>query len=290
MSMFALGTIDPLLVATFSGFDRPGFVSRVRLLGDGTTGPHEVIQGSGIPFRTATITGTLVETLDLAALRGYDLSKEEVGFTDSNGNATTVRVIDLTTDDFKDYWTFTATLIDAGGAIETAGVGQVRAGLDTTLAADPALGATNLKVASVTTVTAGDFIRVGAAAVTATVANSEVLRVLTVGTTGSGGTGLDIGSDTGGGTTIDFASADEVKTVTGTLLSSPASASSVTIKVDSVTGLGPGDAIRLGYLDHYETRTLTDIGTAGAGGTGITFAVPLARDHSLGEWVVEVET
>jgi hypothetical protein len=173
-------------------------------------------------------------------------------------------------------------------ATSSTSVGQVRAGLDTTLAADPALGATNVKVASVTTVAQFDFVRIGAAGVTPTEANSEVLRVLTVGTTGGGGTGLDIENSAGGGALLDHANAAEVKTVTGTLLAAPAVAGATNVKVDAVTGLAPLDFVRVGYVGHYETRQLTAVGTALAGGTGLTFAIPLTRDHGLDEWVIEV--
>lgn len=173
-------------------------------------------------------------------------------------------------------------------ATSSESVGSPVAGLDTTLAADPALGATNLKVTSVTTVNAGDFVRVAAAGVAATEANSEILRVLTVGTTGGAGTGIDVENSAGGGCLLDHANAEEVKTVTGTILAAPAAAGAVNVKVDAVTGLSAGDLVRFGYTGHYETRELTAVGTAGAGGTGITFAVPLTRDHSLDEWAVKV--
>lgn len=171
-------------------------------------------------------------------------------------------------------------------ATSSASVGQPVAGLATTLAADPGLGDTNIKVASVTTVNVGDFLRVGPAAPTEL--NSEIVRVLTVGTTGGAGTGLDVENDAGGGLLIDHANAEEVKTVTATILSTPAVSGATNVKVDSVTGLAIGDFVRIGYAGHYETRALTAVGTAGAGGTGITFAIPLTRDHSLDEWVVEV--
>lgn len=167
-------------------------------------------------------------------------------------------------------------------------VGQVVAGLDTTLAADPALGATNLKVASVTTVTAGQFVRVGAAGVAATEADSEVLRVITVGTIGGGGTGLDVENSAGGGALLDHANAAEVKTITGTILAAPAAAGATNVKVDSVSGLAIGDFVRIGYVGHYETRVLTAVGTALAAGTGLTFAIPLTRDHAADEWCIEV--
>ncbi len=173
-------------------------------------------------------------------------------------------------------------------ATSSESVGVPAAGLDTTLAADPALGATNLKVTSVTTVAAGDLIRVGAAGVAATELNSEVLKVLTVGTAGGAGTGLDVENSAGGGCLLDHANAEEVKTVTGSYLSASAAAGATTVKVDSVTGLAIGDFVRFGYVGHYETRAITAVGTAGPAGTGVTFATPLTRDHAVGEWAVKV--
>lgn len=172
-------------------------------------------------------------------------------------------------------------------ATSSQSVGQVRAGLSTTLAADPALGATTISLTSVTTVALNDFIRIGAAGVAATEANSEVVKVTTVGTAGGGNTVVE--NSAGGGLLIDHASGAEAKTVTGTILAAPAAAGAVNIKVDSVTGLTTNDWVRIGYVDHYETRQLTFVGTTGPAGTGISFAVPLTRDHALDEWVIEVE-
>jgi hypothetical protein len=112
VSLFSLGTIDPLLVDSYDGFAKPTFVQRVRLLSSGGDGPHEVIQSSGIPFPTAVIAGTLTESADCAALRDYDLSKELVTFTDGAGATYSVRVLELSIRDETDYWTFGATLID----------------------------------------------------------------------------------------------------------------------------------------------------------------------------------
>ena len=173
-------------------------------------------------------------------------------------------------------------------ATSSESVGQVRAGLDTTLGADPALGATLVRLASVTTVATNDFVRIGAAGVAATETNSEVVRVTTVGTAGATDTVVE--NSAGGGCLIDHASGAEVKTVTGTLLAAPAAAGATNVKVDSVTGLIAGDFIRVGYVGHYESREITVVGTAGAGGTGLTFAIPLTMDHAADEWVIEVTT
>ena len=169
----------------------------------------------------------------------------------------------------------------------TASVGKPLAGqLDTTLAADPALAATNLKVTAITDADADDFIRVGPAVPTE--ANSEVVRIVTVGTSGSGGTGLTIVNDQGGGMRIDHASAEEVKGVFGTTLAADVAAGATTVKLTSVTGLITGSIVRFGDFGEYETRTLLTVGTAGADGTGVTFLEPLSRDHDAGDWAVEV--
>lgn len=162
-------------------------------------------------------------------------------------------------------------------------VGQLRAGLATTLGADPALGATLIRLASITTAATGDFLRIGT---TLTEAACEIVRIATLGTAGA--TDTLIQNSAGGGLLIDHANGEAVVTVTGSLLSAPAAAGDTNVKVDSVTGLTAGDFVRFGYVDHYETRVLTAVGTAGAAGTGITFAIPLTRDHALGEWAVEV--
>jgi hypothetical protein len=179
-------------------------------------------------------------------------------------------------------------VIPGATATSSQSVGSPVAGLDTTLAADPALGAVILKVTSVTTVTVGQFVRVATPSVPATVANSEVLRVLTVGTLGAAGTGLGVENDAGGGCLLDHGATDEIKTVTGSILAAPAIAGAVNIKVDAVGTLVAGEFFRLGYAGHYETRALTAVGTAGPAGTGLTFAIPLTRDHALDEWVVQV--
>lgn len=172
-------------------------------------------------------------------------------------------------------------------ATSSASVGVPVAGLATTLAADPALGAATISMTSVTTVGIGGFIQVGTAPLTE--ANSEVVKVTTVGTAGGGNTIVE--NSAGGGLLIDHGNGEEIKTVIGTILAAPAVAGATNIKVDAVTGsslLVVGDIIRIGYVGHYESRTLTAVGTIGPSGTGLTFAIPLTRDHGLDEWVIRV--
>ena len=129
---------------------------------------------------------------------------------------------------------------------------------------------------------------VAATGVAATEANSEILRVISVGTTGSGGTGLGVQNSAGGGCLIDHGNGADLNTVTGTVLAAPAVAGDTNIKVDAVTGLAENDYVRIGYVGHYETRQLTAVGTTGPAGTGLTFSIPLSRDHAVDEWVIEV--
>ena len=287
LSIGSIASTD-IMDDTFSGFDYPNNAFVVPLLGDGTSTYNVVLQQSALTVRQAAVSCVL-DTADSLTLRGYYESREVVTFTDGEGDATDVRLLDFTRAlRFGGYWSCTFTVMESDTAAIGPGVGVPVAGLDTTLAADPAVGAVILKVASVTTVTVGQFVRVGAAGIAATDANSEIVRVLTVGTTGSGGTGLGIESDTGGGMVLDRANADEVKTITGTLLAAPAALAAVNVKVDSVTGLATNTVLRFGYLGHYETRTATVVGTAGVAGTGIDFAVPLKHDHGLDAWVVVV--
>lgn len=286
----SLGTVAGTSIGddSFSGFDYPNNAQLVAVLGDGSSTYNAVLQESAATVRQAQLRCTL-ETADMLTVRGYFESREAVEFVDWDGTATDVRVLDFTrAPKYAGTWDVTLALIEADVAAAGPGVGVPVAGLATTLAAEPAIGDTNLKVASVTTVTPGQFVRVGAAGVAATEANSEIVRVLTVGTTGAGGTGIDIESDTGGGMVLDRASADEVKTVTGTLLAGPAGIGATNVKLASVAGLTAGTVVRFGYLGHYEPRVLLTVGTAGVAGTGVSFITPLRYAHSLYEWAVVV--
>jgi hypothetical protein len=171
---------------------------------------------------------------------------------------------------------------------ECIGVPATGTVLSTTLAADPALGATTLDLTAVTNLTLLDFVRIGPAS-GLTELNSEVVQVTTVGT--GGGTNTVVQNSAGGGCLIDHGNGEQVKTVFGTILAAPAVAGDTNIKVDAVSLLStiaPTDIIRIGYVGHYETRVVTAVGTAGPAGTGVSFAIPLTRDHSLDEWVIVV--
>lgn len=114
--MFSLGTIDPLLVEDFDGFDYPQSATRTPLLSDGTSTRNELIQSSGLLLLTAHLTGTLAAE-DIATLRGYYATMDPVTFTDANGNARDVRVFECAVSDFTDWGTFAITLVESDVAV-----------------------------------------------------------------------------------------------------------------------------------------------------------------------------
>lgn len=173
-------------------------------------------------------------------------------------------------------------------ATSSASLGVTRSGLATTLSADPALAATVIGLTSVTTCANGDFLSIGPGS-GQTEANTEIVRIVTKGTAGA--TDTTIENSAGGGLLIDHAIGEAAVTIYGTIMAAPSVAGATNIKVDAVTVgslLAPGDYVRIGYVGHYETRQLLTVGTIGPGGTGLTFATPLTRDHGLDEWVVRV--
>lgn len=118
MSMFKIvfsiaGTVDPLGVETFDGFDLPQTTSRVLVLSDGTSAKNEVLQQGTLPLLTAQVSGTLLEPEHVATLRAAYATKEVGVFTDGNGNATSVRVYEFRATDETDWWPFAMTLVEA---------------------------------------------------------------------------------------------------------------------------------------------------------------------------------
>ena len=175
--MYSIGSIDQLwLTAPVEGFDRPPTATLVTLLGDGTSTRDQVLQQGATPFSQATVTGWTSDAAEVATLHGYDLSKETVTFTDPNGVATAVRVLEFRAVDNIEWWDFTMVLLESDeGAVTQPG---------TTLAAASAVGATNIKVASIAGLIAGDAVHIGP------FGRDETRALTTVGTSGSGGTGL----------------------------------------------------------------------------------------------------
>jgi hypothetical protein len=116
---FTLEDVTLFLVDTYDGFDRPNTLQLVSLLGDGTrTGNDQVLQEGSSPFRQATLTGTIVSSADIALLRGYYDSREELTFVDGDGEEHGVRILELTARAFTGWWSFAMQLIETTRVIE----------------------------------------------------------------------------------------------------------------------------------------------------------------------------
>jgi len=149
-----------------------------------------------------------------------------------------------------------------------------------TLAADSVIGATNIRVSSVTNITTNDILQIGAAGA------REFRKAVTVGTTGAGGTGIDLDAPL----SKAHLTGDAYVEVVVNLMAADSSAGATNIKVASVTGLVVGDWCRIGWAVDAEVRKLTFVGTTGGAGTGLSFNEPLQQPHRNGDYTVEQTT
>lgn len=145
----------------------------------------------------------------------------------------------------------------------------------TTLSGAEGIGQTVISVVSAAGFVAGDTMQIGAAGV------REFRDVVSVSVN-------DI--------TIDYplskahASGEAVLEVTKTTLSADAEIGSTNLKIADVSGLAVNDFVRIGESAEYEVRQLTFVGTAGAGGTGVSFAYPTQIRHRSGDNFFEQTT
>jgi hypothetical protein len=173
------------------------------------------------------------------------------------------------------------------------------AGAATTLAAKSAVGDTNVKVASISGAVVGHPYRVGSPP------NDEYPTIASIGTAASAATTL-AGPAAVGDTNIKVASVsnfavgqtarvdatpnDEYVTVSAvgtaaasaTTLAAAAASGDTNVKVTSVTGMTVGHLIKVDTGGSLEVRTITSVGTAGAGGTGIGLDSGLTNGHAAG--------
>jgi hypothetical protein len=126
------------------------------------------------------------------------------------------------------------------------------------LAADAHAGAANIKVSSVSDISAGDKIR------------------------------LDIDSVEHGIETVTVAHVGTAASRTN--LSAPASAGATRIKVRWAEGFAVGDTIAVGTPASREAVTVTAVGSEGRDGAAIDFTPALAKFHVADEWVVSPGT
>jgi hypothetical protein len=110
---FTLEAVSEFLVDTYDGFDRPNTAQLVDLLGDGSgSGNDQVLQQGNSPYLQATITGTLTSLADVTLVRGYYDSRDELTFTDGDGEAHGVRILEFAARAFTGWWTFTMQLVE----------------------------------------------------------------------------------------------------------------------------------------------------------------------------------
>jgi hypothetical protein len=151
-----------------------------------------------------------------------------------------------------------ATYPTVGKALEKYEVATVTAvgkqGTQAFLGADASAGATNIKVTSLTNVSAGDKIRLDIDSVGHGI---ETVTVTRVGTPSS-----------------------------RTALSADAGAGATNIKVRNANGFVVGDKLTVGTPANHETVNITAVGAASPADTGIDFTPALAKTHLSREFVV----
>jgi hypothetical protein len=75
-----------------------------------------------------------------------------------------------------------------------------------------------------------------------------------------------------------------------TTLAAAANAGDTNVKVNHVTGLAAGDAVQIDHGANLESAVIASVGTAGAGGSGVTLTAPLVNAHASGSVFVRLGT
>ncbi|MFU8876062.1 hypothetical protein [Micromonospora sp. SL4-19] len=197
-------------------------------------------------------------------------------------------------------------VIGDGPDAETATVTSIgtAAGANTTMIAPASIGDTNVKVASTNGFVVGQDLAIVESGAVPIGAPTEAATVVAVGTaagpvtqtvasTAIGDTNLKVASTNGfvvgqpmqvmeyGGAQFETTTVVSIGTPAGaaTTVAAPATRGNTNIKVTSVNGFVVGQDLVVGVGRRQEVRSVTDVGTAGANGTGVTLGEPLAFDH-----------
>lgn len=115
---FKIGSVNVLRVdpSGFSGWDYPSFATTHRRLDDGTGGSvaNEIVQSPlSVPARRAIVSGNFIDRTDLTTVRGYSKTKEQVTFTDDNGEGIVCVVLEFSAVQvWPGYWTFDMELLE----------------------------------------------------------------------------------------------------------------------------------------------------------------------------------
>jgi Concanavalin A-like lectin/glucanases superfamily/Alpha galactosidase C-terminal beta sandwich domain/HYR domain/Alpha galactosidase A len=200
-----------------------------------------------------------------------------------------------------------ATAIDSSGNGRDATIIGSAAGAATNTIAPVNVGDTNIKVASTTGFTVGDQLELHEQGLVPVGQEKSELATITGLGTAAGPQTTTVGPANAGDTSIKVVSANgfvvgqplQIKDASGanfetatvsaigtpaggsTTLAAPANAGDTNVKVTSTNGFVAGQALVVGVGASQEIATVTDVGTAGAAGTGITIAAPLTKDHLI---------
>jgi beta-glucosidase len=85
---------------------------------------------------------------------------------------------------------------------------------------------------------------------------------------------------------LSFAESATLGTIPATTLAAASAVNDTNIKVASVAGFAAGDTITIDAGTGLESRAIMTVGTAGAGGTGITLTSALTLAHAIGAAVI----
>ncbi len=197
-------------------------------------------------------------------------------------------------------------VIDVGGRAEVATIESIgtAASANTTMIAPAAVGARNVKVASIDGFVVGQplaIVESGAIPIGAVTEAANVLKIgtaagpvtQTVTTAAAGATNIKVASINGfvvgqpmqvmeyGGRNFEAATVRSIGTAAGaaTTVAGRAAAGDRTITVASINGFVVGNQLVVGVGRRQEIKTVAAVGTAGADGTGVTVSEPLAFAH-----------
>jgi hypothetical protein len=260
--------------------------------------PIAIDTGAGVESRTVTAVGAPASATTLAAPAAAGDTNVKLAGTALGGQTTPV---------FYPAGIVPGAVltIDTGDGAETATIKSLgrAATLGTTLVAPAAAGDAKLYVASVTNTSTGLANYVGDPIAIDTGASLETRTIADVGTSAGTATTLvlpaaagdtkvyvaNVTGDTAGhALVLDTGAAYEAPAIGSvgtaapaqTTLSAAAAAGDTVIKVASVANLVAGHRAAVDTGANLEAVTISAVGTAGAGGTGVTLGAPLARAHN----------
>ncbi|HZC69224.1 MAG TPA: LamG-like jellyroll fold domain-containing protein [Jatrophihabitans sp.] len=200
-----------------------------------------------------------------------------------------------------------ATAVDSSGNGRDATIIGAAAGPANTTIAPVEPGDTNIKVSSTNGFVVGDQLELHEQGlVPVGQENSELATITGVGTAAgpqtttvapvsAGDTNIKLVSTNGfvvgqpmqikdaGGAHFETATVSAIGTPAGaaTTLAAPANAGATDLKVTSTNGFAAGEDLVVGVGADQEIARVTDVGTAGADGTGVTIAAPLTKAHLI---------